>query len=379
LAWRNAGANHGRSLLVLSLLAGAIFIIVAVAANTRDLSRLNTRDPHSGAGGYSLVAKSTVPLTYDLATPTGRTNLGLPSEDEPLLAACEIVSMLQSPGEDISCLNQSRPHTPRLLAMPEGFAESMLTGQRFGAQLSHAPQGPAIGCLGDADSVEWTLHSGLGKVYALNLAGQTVNLRFIGLLPGSIFAGELLVNEKDFRSLYPQIAQPSYFLIRTPAGQEQAVAEALRRDLGDLGLQVQTTGEVLGEFRRVQNTYLSMFLALGGLGLLLGTLGMVTVILRSVLERRRELGLLTALGFDQAQLSRLLLLEHGGLLVGGLLVGTVAALLAVSPQLIGAQAAINWPALLGTLLAVLAVGLLACLAAVRVALRENLLEGLRRE
>jgi ABC-type lipoprotein release transport system permease subunit len=56
------------------------------------------------------------------------------------------------------------------------------------------------------------------------------------------------------------------------------------------------TEERLANFHRVENTYLSTFQMLGGLGLILGTLGMAAVLLRNVLERRRELALLRAVG-----------------------------------------------------------------------------------
>ena len=58
-----------------------------------------------------------------------------------------------------------------------------------------------------------------------------------------------------------------------------------------------TTTDRLAEFHRVENTYLSTFQALGGLGLLLGTVGLGAVLLRNALERRRELALLEAVGY----------------------------------------------------------------------------------
>ena len=59
----------------------------------------------------------------------------------------------------------------------------------------------------------------------------------------------------------------------------------------------------------VQNTYLSTFQSLGGLGLLLGTFGLATVQLCNVLERRGELALLRAAGFRRRTLVELVLLE----------------------------------------------------------------------
>ena len=67
--------------------------------------------------------------------------------------------------------------------------------------------------------------------------------------------------------------------------------------LVDFGADATGTAERLAEFHRVENTYLSTFQTLGGLGLLLGTVGLATVLLRNVLERRRELALLGAVGY----------------------------------------------------------------------------------
>ena len=59
----------------------------------------------------------------------------------------------------------------------------------------------------------------------------------------------------------------------------------------------------------MENTYLSTFQALGGLGLLLGTIGLATVMFRNVLERRRELGLLRAVGYDRSRMTVMIVAE----------------------------------------------------------------------
>src|SRR4029078_9338483 len=100
-----------------------------------------------------------------------------------------------------------------------------------------------------------------------------------------------------------------------------AVAGALEEGLGVFGFDAQKTTERLAEFLAVQNTYLSTFQSLGGLGLLLGTFGLATVQLRNVLERRGELALLRATGFRRRRLAQLVMIENGLLLLGGLAVG----------------------------------------------------------
>jgi ABC-type antimicrobial peptide transport system permease subunit len=115
------------------------------------------------------------------------------------------------------------------------------------------------------------------------------------------------------------------------------------------------------------------------LGLLLGTLGLAAVQLRSVLERRGELALLRACGFSHELLTDLVLWESGVLLAIGLAAGVLTALVAIAPQLVAGAAAIPWLSLGLTLVLVLVAGLLTSLAAVHAVLSAPLLPALRGE
>ena len=90
----------------------------------------------------------------------------------------------------------------------------------------------------------------------------------------------------------------------------------IEKELQPLGVDATVAAERLASFHRVENTYLSTFQALGGLGLLLGTIGLATVMFRNVLERRRELGLLRAVGYDRAGMTVMIVAEAGFLLGG---------------------------------------------------------------
>ena len=68
----------------------------------------------------------------------------------------------------------------------------------------------------------------------------------------------------------------------------------------------------------VENTYLSTFQALGGLGFILGSLGLAVVLLRGVWERRWRVGRLLRAGFRRATLGLLILAENAFLLLVGL-------------------------------------------------------------
>src|SRR5207248_10396784 len=124
------------------------------------------------------------------------------------------------------------------------------------------------------------------------------------------------------------------FLIDAPAARVSEVSAKLSRALQDAGLDITPAVERLQAFNAVQNTYLGTFQILGGLGLLLGSAGLGVVVLRNVLERRGELGLLLAMGFRRAWLQKLVLAEHGALLGLGLAIGITTAAVAVLPPLL---------------------------------------------
>ena len=388
LALRSAAANRGRSLLVVGLIASASFIIVTVAANTRDFSRMDFTRRDSGTGGFALRAVSSLPLHYDLGTPSGRANLGFPAEDEKLFKNMQVMSFLVSPGEDISCLNLAKPTQPRVL----GVSKDMIRRGGFSIATLESPAGNpwkiltnpglhnAIPTFGDADSIKWSLHSDIGKnIEMTDQNGKQIDLHFAGLIHGSIFASELLVSEDNFKRIFPGVSNPRYFLISVPSSEASKVAESLRRNLGDMGFDVQPASEVLNLYKSVQNTYLSVFMALGGLGILLGTVGLVAVLLRSALERRREFALMLATGAGTGTLARLLILENTTLLLCGLLCGTISALIAVAPQLVSVESRINWGMMLGELAAIAIVGILSCSVAAGRVVNGSLVKALREE
>ena len=90
----------------------------------------------------------------------------------------------------------------------------------------------------------------------------------------------------------------------------------------------------LAEFYSVTNTYLSIFLALGALGLILGTIGLAIILARTILERKREIAVMRAVGYKVQSIFKMLVKEYLLLLLAGVLTGFVTALLATLPAFI---------------------------------------------
>jgi ABC-type antimicrobial peptide transport system permease subunit len=209
--------------------------------------------------------------------------------------------------------------------------------------------------------------------------GRPFKVRLVGALANSILQGSLVIDEAEFVQRFPSESGYKFFLIDTPTNRVAEVSAALARAMQDNGLELTPAPRRLAQFNAVQNTYLGTFQVLGGLGLLLGSLGLGVVVLRNVLERRGELALLLAVGWRRRAIVRLVLLEHAVLLALGLGLGVAAAAVAVLPALLSPGAQLPWSTLLPTLAGVLALGAAATWLASRWALRGNLLAALRNE
>ncbi len=187
------------------------------------------------------------------------------------------------------------------------------------------------------------------------------------------------LSQRHFEAHFPDRAGASVFLIEAPGEQSGELTRALESSLAAYGFDAMPTAQKLADFHAVQNTFLSTFRTLGGLGLLLGTVGLAIVLLRNVLERRGEMAALRAFGFRRSTLTWMVLIENGLLLVAGLIIGTVAALVTAAPHLLAEGAAIPWAQIFGTLAAILLFGLAACTVASVAALRIPLLGTLKAE
>lgn len=378
MAAKNGAASPGRSLLSVALVASACFVLVTVAANRQpaNLQPDNGAGPPEGAGGFPLFAESAIPLVHDLGTAEGRLALGLPEEDEATLRNVTVLPFRVLPGDDASCLNLYRPEQPRLLGAPPGIAQRKGFESGPWNLLDQDLAPGVIPAIADEASATWILKIRPGdEIEMKNEAGQPVRLRLVGLLHRSLFQSEMLVSEAQLLRHFPSRAGKSFFLIDAPPEATPLLEEGLAR----YGFDVSTTAERLASYRAVENTYLSTFQALGGFGLLLGTLGLGIALLRGIIERRGELATLRAFGFRRQRVAVMVTAENAVLLLLGVALGTLAGLLAVAPRLATSGEAVPWLPLIATLAAVVAVGLLSSIAAVWSALGVPLLPVLKEE
>ena len=351
LAVRNLTRNPTRSTLTIGLVASACFLIVAISA-----FRLAPTD--AGTGGFELVGQSDQPI---FETPAG--------------GDATVYPLRLQDGDDASCRNLYQSSKPRLIGITGDFIagadeagevewaaidQSQLAdgASEWQVLAGTAKPGEAIPVVLDKNTAMYSMqiYTGVGTEFERDYGPAGVlKFRIVGLLSGSIFQGSLLVPEATLLEHFPRVGGYQYFLVSTPDPTE-FVSKA-EEEFSDQGLDFVDSRDLLTELLAVQNTYLSTFQSLGGLGLLLGTFGLAAVQLRNVIQRRGELALLRATGFRNDQLSLLVLREHAWLLLGGLGVGILAALFVVFPHVVFGGASVPLVSLIGTLGLVVLVGL----------------------
>ncbi len=370
LALRNSLRRLDRSKAVIRLMACAIFLILAVTVNRKGM----LKDPFvktSGTGGFALFVQTTLPMTGDLNTTFGRRELKL----SKLGKKVKVVPLPSSGGNEASCLNLNRVIRPKLLGIDisafkgrfnfQGTLDGVAEGWEC---LSHSfSDDKVIPVVADAEVIMWSLGKGLGKDLLFeNSQGETYKLRFVGGLSSSIFQGNVLVSRKNFYRLYPESSGYNTMLLDVPAKEVKETRETLAKALSRLGWQMQSCAERLAKFNSVQNTYLSIFLALGGLSLILGIVGLAILLKRNILERQKELYILNALKFSDNDIRKILFYEHFYLFASATICGLVSSALALIPALQSATGLIPWWEMSAFVAIILAAGFAILLSIVRV-------------
>jgi len=388
LGRRNAVRRRGRSLAVAALMASGVFLVAAVNAFRLDSRHAEGRRD-SGTGGFQLVADSSLPVYEKIDSKAGEEAFGLDPED---LEGVSVVPLRVGKGEDASCLNLNRAQRPLLVGVdPDELAKR--SAFVFKSHLGEAEASPwnLLGQPDDEPDVIPGVVDFNTATYAMGARklgdlveyrddhGAIFQVRLVGLLAGSMLQGRVLISESNFVERHPTAAGYRSFLIDAPPERTEELESLLNRMLGKRGFSSESAVARLDAYNAVQNGYLGIFTVLGGLGVLLGTVGLGVLVARNVGERRGEIGLLQAIGFGRSGVLRMLLGENVFLLVGGLLVGLGAAVVAVWPQFRDPSSQLPVGFLFGLCAAILLAGFCFCALAGWNALRRPLLDSIRSE
>jgi putative ABC transport system permease protein len=333
---QNIRLYRTRSITVVLLLAIGAFLVVSTGLNRKDLFS-NANEPTGGTGGFLYWMETTVPVLHNLNNADYRNEQGFSTP-------FEVVQMQVAEGDDASCLNLNRVSNPRILGIDVDQLQGHFSvqtkidevdAQNFWQALTQKHEG-CIPAIADQTVIQWGLGKKVGDTLVYqNALGDEVKLLLVAGLSASVFQGNVLIGNNNFLANFPTNSGSNVFLIDGEEENKTTIADDLLLLYRDFGIELTPAPQRLAEFMSVTNTYLSIFLVLGALGLLIGTIGLAIIQQRSLIERKAEFALLKSLGFTNRSVYLLITGEYVLLMFAGLLIGFVTAIVSVYPAIQG--------------------------------------------
>jgi ABC-type antimicrobial peptide transport system permease subunit len=377
---RIAGERR-RNVMIVSFLSVGVFMVVSTGLNRKDLTS-HADLPMSGTGGYDYFVETTMPVLFDATSQQGREDLNIPTD-------AEMVQFQSQPGDDASCLNLNKISRPRLIAFnPEAFDQrgaftfatrtDDLDAQHPWLTLNKTLADDVIPAIADQTVIQWGLMKSVGDTLMYKTEdGKDLKLKLVGGLANSVFQGNVIIAEEHFNRAFPSVSGSNVFLIGVP--DTTAVVGNLQTGMRNYGPEIVRTTDRLLSFYTIENTYLNIFLMLGALGLLIGTLGLGILIFRITFEQIPEYALLLSLGFSKPIIQRMVMREKLFLMLVSVLIGLIPAVLSGLPTLMSSLYASLWIWLPAISVLVILSGAVFSFVAIRMAFKQNLVQALRNE
>ncbi|HMO54240.1 MAG TPA: FtsX-like permease family protein [Tepidiformaceae bacterium] len=156
--------------------------------------------------------------------------------------------------------------------------------------------------------------------------GGQAQVTIIGVLkmqlPSSTMAG-IYLNERAYRDL---LGEPEYlrtYVRLEPGADSEQAARLIDADLAVRGVDAQSIQKILDDLSATNMAFNRMFQAFMALGLLVGIAGLGVIAFRSVVERRQQIGMLRAIGYQRGVVTMTFLFESSFIAVMGILSGVV--------------------------------------------------------
>lgn len=380
--------KKNRTIAAIALLSIGTFTVIITGANRKTFYGTEN-SPQSGTGGFLFWAESTVSVLNDLNSPEGKQKYGL--TDEKDLQSIRFIQMLRLDGNDASCLNLNQVQQPAILGIaPQLFDQKNSfrfvtldpsVSEQHPWLMLNTSLGPGIiPAYADLTVITWGLRKKVGDTLLYtDESGKLLKVKIMGGLDNSVFQGNILVSAELFRKYFPSVGGSKVMLVDGEFAKRSEISERLEYLFQDFGMVITPASERLAEFNSVTNTYLSVFMLLSGLGIIIGTIGLGIVLLRNLEERKREIAIYLALGFKHNYILKLILTENLFILMAGIGIGLIAATAGILPSFLSPAFQLPATFLLLILILIVLSGMAWIYFPVKAALQKNLVEALRKE
>jgi putative ABC transport system permease protein len=158
--------------------------------------------------------------------------------------------------------------------------------------------------------------------------GSSVNVTVIGIMDQILVSGAFTT--KAFVEEHAVGATENLFYIDTVAGTDitdDDVMTQLEKSLAEFGLSGIVVKDVVEEFMAMASSMMQLMEMFLGVGLIVGISGLGIITIRNIAERRQEIGVMRAIGFQRSMILNTFLLETSFVALLGIVMGIVLGLL----------------------------------------------------
>jgi putative ABC transport system permease protein len=304
---------------------------------------------------------------------------GLEQEVQGLagVAAVDTVSVALGRISGNACVVVARNPSVDAATAPQGIEatpEEIRAGLEHGAALAGTMLATRLGIkAGDEVPVE--------------VAGRTVRLRVAALVVDYTAGGSSLHVSRDTGRRLFGMEEPDIVLVTADEHERKALREPLARIAVEHGMILRSSGELQEFVNALVNGVVGSLWTILALGFVVGSMGVANTVTMNVLEQKRTLALLRAIGMDRRQVVRLVLLQSILLGAAGGLIGVTSGLVTAAFIQLASQPLVGHPVSFRLRPDVVAVNVAAAIAVTaaaawlpaRRALRMDLLESVTAE
>lgn len=162
------------------------------------------------------------------------------------------------------------------------------------------------------------------------VTGAEATVTVIGVLAIQVqpqYTAGVYVNESAYRQVFGEPEYLRSYVKLNDGVDAKTAAQDIEASLVTQGVQAESTKVLLDEAAQEQNTFIRMFQGFMGLGLFTGVAALGVIAFRSVTERRQQIGMLRAIGYQATSISLTFVLESGFIALMGILSGVVGGMI----------------------------------------------------
>jgi putative ABC transport system permease protein len=145
----------------------------------------------------------------------------------------------------------------------------------------------------------------------------------VGVISSFLFSGGIVGTSQLLWNNF-QVGTGQFGFVKVYSGTDPTfVANIMKKDFARLGMVTIVIPVIISDFIQISQSFLGVFEAFLALGLVVGIAGLGIISIRSVVERRKEIGVLRAIGFRKNMVLSAFLLENSYVALLGIFIGIV--------------------------------------------------------